>query len=352
MSVPVLKLTILSLLTLLLALPVPAQKKPSDPMHAFLRAQMGFSAADLEALEAGRAIAHQMKNRDPVDVNIFGAVRVDAPAELFVQQLRGIDGLERKLGINQAGQFQDPPRLADLEELTLEQADLHDLQSCRPGNCALQLPAKAIERFRKEVNWRAGDATDMANSVFRAFLFERLEAYRAGGLESLEPYDDRRQPISVAADFRLLSSPGDLPADLPELAYFLRAFPKGALPGASNIFYWNKGEFGMKPTTRLNHVVIYPTPAAVAQTGLRYVAATSQVYGNHYFSATLELRSIVDDPVQPGQRFYLFYTTKSRVSGLTGFVGMLIRPMVRSRARSGMERYLARTKATLERRPQ
>jgi hypothetical protein len=248
----------------------------------------------------------------------------------------------------QAGKFQEPPRLADLDALTLEKADLDDLPSCRPGNCALQLPVSAIERFRQEVNWRAAAASDAAHRVFRSFLFDRLEAYRAGGLEKLEPYGDRHTPVSAAADFRLLSAPGDLPADLPELAYFLRAYPRTTLPGASNIFYWNKGEFGMKPTTRLNHLVIYPPAKSATAGGLRYVVATSQIYGNHYFSTTLELRSIVDDPVQPGKRFFLLYTTKSRVSGLTSLVGVLIRPMVRSRARSGMERYLAMTKKIVE----
>jgi hypothetical protein len=346
--VPVFRLPILSLLTLLLAAPALRQATPEpDPMRTFLRGQMGFSASDLAALDAGRAVARQMKTRDPVDVNIFGAVRVDAAPEAFAQQLQNIDALERKLGINQVGKFHEPPQLADLDGLTLERDDFADLQSCRVGDCALQLPAAAIERFRKEVNWHAPDARQTADRVFRAILFARLETYRTGGLPAIEPYQDRAAPISVAEDFRLLSSPGDMPVDLPELAYFLRAYPKATLPGATNVFYWNKGEFGMKPTTRLNHLVIYPAPQP-SSGRLRYVAATSQIYGNHYFSATLELRSVVDDPVQPGKRFYLFYTTKSRVSGLTSFVGVLIRPMVRSRARSGMERYLGVTKKVVE----
>ena len=33
-------------------------------------------------------------------------------------------------------------------------------------------------------------------------------------------------------------------------------YPRSSLPGADDFFYWNMGEFGMKPTTRLNHVVI------------------------------------------------------------------------------------------------
>ncbi len=344
-----LRLPILTLVTVLLAGParVPPGALP-DPLRAFLSDQMNFSASDLETLQAGRAVARQMATRDPVDVNIFGAVRIDSPADAFVRQLQAIDDLERRLGVIQAGRFGDPPRLADLDALTLEPDDLADLRHCRPGSCEIQLPMRAITRFRRDVDWRAGNSADSANRLFRQVLFERLEAYRSGGLQALGAYQDRGEPISVAADFRLLAAPGDLPADLPELTYYLRAYPKAMLPGGSDLFYWNKGEFGMKPTIRLNHLVTYPVPAAAARGGLRYVVATSQIYSDHYFSATLELRSIVDDAAQPGRRFYLLYTTKSRVSGLTGFIGMLIRPMVRSRARSGMERYLNVTKQVVE----
>jgi hypothetical protein len=75
------------------------------------------------------------------------------------------------------------------------------------------------------------------------------------------------------------------------------------------------------------------------------------VYSSHYFSATLELRTVVDDPARAGHGFYLLYTTKSRVTGLTGFMGTLIRGLVRSRARSGMERYLTITRRMVEGQP-
>ena len=98
-----------------------------------------------------------------------------------------------------------------------------------------------------------------------------------------------------------------------------------------------------------------PLPAATvasldrrAPEPLRYVMATKQLYANHYFSATLELRTIVDDPQAPGRGIYLLYTTKSRVSGLTGFIGTLIRSIVRSRARSGMEQFLTLTRKAVE----
>jgi hypothetical protein len=346
--VRILRWSIVSLLALLpAAAPSGQTPPPRDPIRAYLTTQMGFSAADLAALDAGRAVARQMRVREAADVNIFGAVRIDAPADAFVQQLRDIDVFERKLGIMQVAKLHEPAVAADFDGLTLEASDVEDLQGCRPRACELQLPASSIGKFQVELARRGINATDTANRMFRAFLLERQQLYRSGGLALVGAYHDREHPIWPAAEFRLLSAPGDIPADLPELAYYLRAYPQARLPGSTDVFYWNKGAFGLKPTIRLNHLVIAPQPPD-APHRVRYVIATSQIYADHYFSATLELRSLVDDPAQPGKRFYLFYTTKSRVSGLTGMIGTLIRPRVRSRARAGMERYLMTTKKVVE----
>lgn len=346
---PIFKLTpIVSLLAIVLAAaPAGQTNAPRDPVRSFLTGQMGFTTADLSSLDAGNAVARQMKVREAVDVNIFGAVRIDAPAEAFVQQLRNIDAFERKLGILQVSNLREPPQPADFDGLTLEATDVADLVECRAGSCDLQLPASAITKFQSELGQRGVNTTETSNRLFRTFLFDRLQLYRTGGLPLVGAYHDRARPIWAANEFSVLASPGDLPVDLPELTYYLRAYPNATLPGSSDVFYWNKGAFGLKPTVRLNHLVIYPMPAG-APHRVRYVVATSQIYANHYFSSTLELRSLLDDPAQPGKRFYLFYTTKSRVSGLTGVIGMLIRSKVRSRARAGMEKYLAVTKKVME----
>lgn len=345
----VLRLPILSLVALMLALTgPPLASATQDLAHRFLHDTMGFSTGDVESIDAGRAMARQMKTREGVDVNIFGAVRVAASADAFLHQLRDIDRLERKLGIQQVGKFHDPPLLEDLDGLTLDQADVDALAQCQPGDCSLQLSARALTQFRTEVNWQAADAKAQVDRLFRRMIFDELQTYRNGGSATLDAYADQDRALSRANEFRLLSTVGDMPAERPELMHYIRSYPKGFLPGATDFFYWNKGEFGMKPTVRLNHVTIYPIAGPGMPETLRCIVATSQIYANHYFSATLELRSVVDDTAAPGTRFYLFYTTKSRVSGLTGFMSMLLRPMVKSRARSGMERYLDLTRNVVE----
>ena len=163
--VRILCLPILSLSLLALA-PAASLDGQRDLVHTFLRDTMGFSASEVSAVDGGRAIARQMRTRDPVDVNIFGAVRIAAPVDVFIRQLRAIENYERRLGVLQVGKFRNPPQPADLAGLTLERDDLLDLASCRVGDCEIQLAGTDIERFRA-LNWRAVDVSAAANGAFR-----------------------------------------------------------------------------------------------------------------------------------------------------------------------------------------
>ncbi len=151
------------------------------------------------------------------------------------------------------------------------------------------------------------------------------------------------------AEFAALDAQHAVPAELTTLVQRVLDGPRAPLGNSEEFYYWNKGEFGMKPTTRVNRVVIFPVAGQGERPdGIRYAVATVQLYASHYFSATFELRTIVDDDAQPGKAFYLLYTSRSRVNGLTGFVGSFIRPIAKSRARSGMERYLLNTRKAVE----
>ena len=259
--------------------------------------------------------------------------------------IREIDDFERKLNVIGVGKFNDPPRLSDLDALELIESDVHDLRNCRVGDCELQLSEKAMARFDARVDWDSVDAPAQATRIYREMIFDALRTYRVGGVDTLGTYADRNPATPISEEVHDLANPLDTPMPIPELTRFLREYPRSRLPSADDFFYGNMGEFGMKPTTRLNQVVIQPFPTGVASLpGLRYVIATRQIYANHYFSATLELRTLVDND----DGFFLLYATRSRVTGLSGFFKGLLRAIVKRRARSGMERYLTNTQAVIE----
>ena len=203
-----------------------------------------------------------------------------------------------------------------------------------------------MARFDALVDWDSADAPAQATRIYREMIFDTLRTYRVGGVDALGTFADRNPATPISEEVHGLANPLDTPIPIPELTRFLRDYPRSSLPGADDFFYWNVGEFGMKPTTRLNQVVIQPFPTGAASLpGLRYVIATRQIYANHYFSATLELRTLVDDE---DKGFFLLYATRSRVTGLSGFFKGLLRAIVKRRTRSGMEQYLTNTQTVIE----
>ena len=314
-----------------------------------MRDVLGLTSDQMDAVNAGRPVARIVPSRELQEVALAGAVRVGGLSTTLIQQFRTIETFEGRLGVGSIGRFQVIPKLEDVRGLTFDPQDLASLQHCEPGTCELQLTAEAIERFKTSVDWAAPDAGDRANRLLQLMLFEMLGAYKIGGIAALGTYQDRAGPASIGFEFQKLLGPRDLPVDVPDLTHYLSDFPRVTLRGAEDVFYWNKASFGLRPTIRLNHMTIYPlSDPRPRRDGLRYVVATKQLYASRYFSSTLELRSIVDDYAKPGKGFFLFYTSKSRVNGLPGLLGVVVRNAVKNRARTAMEQYLDFTKRTIE----
>jgi hypothetical protein len=332
----------------MIARPAPPGVQPSrqSQVQTFVRSKMGFSERDWRKLQDGEAVARLLDADDGQDVAVFGAVRVRTSPERLLERVRQIEDLERALGIEAVGRLGDVPMAADLARLSLTDKDLHDLSRCRPSDCELQLTAAGMQAIAA-IDWPALNASGQAHRVFREMILNQVRQYQSGGMSALSSYVDRDPPTDLAAEARRITRVGDVPVPVPELILALESYPRLPPRILESFFYWNTGSFGMKPTTRVNHVMILrlTDPARLAR-GAYAVTATRQVYANHYFSATLEWRTVFEDD-EPG-RSYLLYTTRSRVTGLSGFIGTLIRPLVRSRTRSGMERYLGHTRDVLE----
>jgi hypothetical protein len=133
---------------------------------------------------------------------------------------------------------------------------------------------------------------------------------------------------------------------LPELRRYLLEYPNASLPGADSYFYWEKVDFGLKPTIRLNHAVIYR-----GRTQGRDFAtvAIKQVYATHYFQTALDISVCVHDGAATDPGFYLFTLKGSQQEGLTGVKGSLVRKVIVDKTRTSMERALASIKRTVER---
>jgi hypothetical protein len=313
---------------------------------AYLVGRMGFDERDIKTIESGRPVARTVDGLAAEDIGVVGAIRIQAPPTSLLAKLRDIVSFEKSPSVLQIGLFSPTPSVSDLKGLALDADDVSALASCTPGACDLQLPDWLIRRFRADVNWRGPKAADTATAMMRQHLVDLVTAYRSSGNEGLGRYDDGRPAVHVSEEFRLLGFARDLPTPLPALASYLTDYPRAPLRGAEEYFYWSRVDFGLKPTIRVNHLTIYPVPDR--RDGLRYVAATKQLYASHYFSTALELRFLLSDPARPDDGFVLLLVTKSRIRGLSGLVGGTIRLVVKGRAARSMERHLTHTKKIVE----
>jgi hypothetical protein len=134
-----------------------------------------------------------------------------------------------------------------------------------------------------------------------------------------------------------------LPVYLPELHEYLLNYPKAKLDNVQAGFYWEKVNFGLKPTFRIVQKIVYR--GAIGKEPA-YAVAEKQVYASHYFQTALDLTVCVKDAQRPG--FYIITVKGSKQAGLTGLKGSIVRKVAVDKTRSSLERVLMTVKQKLE----
>jgi hypothetical protein len=314
------------------------QESAGREPYRFLRTS-GFAPADLDRLDRGEPLARVL-DTDKREVAIVGAIRIAAPRERLLDRYRDIPRLRGQI-VLQAAAFSVPPKVSDLAQLGIEAYDIDTIRACKPGNCGVRLSADNLAVFNRDVNWRAADWRPQAESVFRRLLGEYAAAYRATG--ALAEYTNKAEPLSVAEEFAAIFEQSRYFATTaPEFFTYLRNFPRAKLPGAEDILYWSKEDFGLRPVTSVTHLIIAP-PSISARPAL---IATKQIFATHYFDAALGLSLAFDDGAGG---FYMTVINRARTRSLTSFTRMMARSMVLRRSRDGLEDMLRSTKLSLER---
>ncbi|MBZ5688377.1 MAG: hypothetical protein LAP86_25440 [Acidobacteriia bacterium] len=314
----------------------------------FLRVQMHLSPSQIADIRNGQAVAKILPSPNPSDIFVFGAVYVHAKPVAYLQLMRDIARLSKLSGYLGAGEFSKSPTIGDLAGLSLDNDDIEDLKNCRPGNCDLQLPEESMEAARASIDWSSPDVVEQVNNLAKRRIMRLLEDYQHSGDRALGTYRDKRDPLPVAEQFRSLLSRVELfPQYLPDLNRYLLEYPNSKPDGTHDFLYWEKVNFGLKPTIRLNHGMVYRAPGLDHRV---YVLAIKQLYASHYFQTALDLSFCVPrSNASEEDGFYLITVKASRQAGLTGLKGGLIRKIAVSKTRSSLERALNSIKQNLER---
>ncbi len=316
-----------------------------DAAHAFLR-QIGLSGNELGDIDRRGAVSRTLPAADAREIATLGAVQIRVPAPFYIEQLRNIVEFKRSDAVRQIGTFSTPATVDDVAGLTLPRGEINKLQNCRVHDCNLQLSSDAIARFDAGVEWDGPNATIQANQVMREILVDLVNEYRTKGAEALMEYSDDRQPVSVAGEFEAMvtESPALL-GHFPEIFRHVRHFPASPpAQGVENLFYWSKEKVGPAEVVSVTHMSF----ARVDARPVVSVVASKQIYGSHYFDASLGLTLLLHDPAVEGAGIYLVYMNRSRVNALGGFFGGVKRSVVRSRTRSTMATYLVHARDRVE----
>jgi hypothetical protein len=319
--------------------------QPTEP-GKFFREFAGLSDEQIQDVRSGKAIAKVLQSPVPDEVFVFGTVYINSTPGQYLKLASDVDALLKIPSFLALRRFSDPPQLADLEGFTLDDGDLKDIQRCRPDHCEVQLPAETMEQFQRSVDWSAPDHAEKANRLAQQMVLDALQRYQQGGNSALGIYRDKNHPTQVAETFAsLLHEIKALPAYLPELEQYLLKYPDAKSDQIKSDFYWEKVNFGLKPTLRVVQVITYhgTSPDKPA-----YAVAVKQLYASHYFETALDLTVCVRDSADRGNGFYLITIKGSQQAGLTGFKGGIVRKVAVDKTRSSLQKALAVYKQQLE----
>jgi len=313
---------------------------PSD-LNQYFEKHVMLTREERAALNAGKPVTKLLDADPSNEIAVFGAVWIDAPVARYLALVRDIERFESGEAFRVTRKISSPPRAGDFAQLAIPADDVKDLRSCKLSQCELKLSASAIELMQREVDWRRADAGEQVNRLARDQLLKFVTAYLAGGNAELAVYRDTERPTFVAQEFTSLVD--RLPAlgeFMPKVRRYLLDFPNATLPNSESFVYWQEASFGLKPTIRVNHLVMAEDPSGA-------MVASKMLYASHYFWTALEIRALVRDP-QRGPGFWFVTESRSRSDGLSGFVGRLIRGKVRGEAEKGTAAVLQLTKTRLE----
>jgi hypothetical protein len=313
----------------------------NEPL-AFFTEQIGLTADQISSITAGDPVVKILHSKNSSELFVFGAVFVNAKPEGYAPLAFDMQRLRNSPNYLGVGRISDPPQFSDFAGFTLEPEDIASLKACTPGKCGVQLPAGVIRETRA-----AGNVAQQANHRIQTMALNLVRDYQQSGNRVLGTYGDSEDPFDVNAELRaLLGRSRVLPVYLPDLDRYLLDYPNAKLPGSQSVFFWERVNFGLKPTLRVNHGIAYRSegPRGAAQ-----VVVVKQLYASHYLQLAIDLTVCVPAPGRNG--FYLISLKGSTQQGLTGFTGSILKRIIQSRTRSAQERMLWNIKRSMEHKP-
>ena len=309
--------------------------------EALLADRLGAPAADVARFTAGEILASSVPASAPNEIATAGAMRTTGDLRRLLAWLKDIESFMRAAGTGNIGAINAPATAADFARVNLDDVDFTDLQSCRPGRCDFRMPSSYLDRFQKEVNWKAPDARTQAAALARSLVAEYVAAYQHGGDPALGAFHDQRQPNQATLQFQDMLRRATRVWDLayPFVSY-LETFPGKRPEGTVDRFYWTRDNVGRKPVFTLHHVAIQEFPDG------RVLVADKQFYASRQFDAALLIALAI--PTSDRKGFDLIVSVKARADAVDGVTGRMLRGRIEKEMTAGLKMYFEWIRASLK----
>jgi hypothetical protein len=326
----------------LLAVPAGHRAQPGDPF-AFFRPTVNVTRDDLQRLNRGDVLVRTLAH-EPGEVVVFAAVRTTADGPRLAAWIRDIADLKRSPYVTLIARFSDPPRLADLEPLRLDDDEVKAARRCRTGDCDFTLSSPEIAALQEAARTTGPSARAALDDAFRRIVLARLTRYLSEGDAGLPALADHDPPVSVRDTMLVLERrSGFLTTHFPRVADYLARFPHAAGDGLASLAYWSREQIGGQPSVNATHVVVVQSREEDLPETL---VVGKQIFASHYVSASIAFTAIVRGRMP--DEHYLVYLNRSQVDVLDRWYAGLARMIIERRLRSDAAGVFRALKARLE----
>lgn len=325
------------------AVPAIAQTTAVD-FRKFLTDKAGFSVEDLDVVDKGEIVVKMLPVTDKQEVAVLGIVRVNISGDLGSDAFAESLSQRKDSSFKGGGKFSSPPRAADLKDLKNEDRDFKELQKCVVGKCDLNLSAEMIKRFQSEIDWNAADHRERATDLMREMLSGYAGTYAAKGDDALGEYANRKEPVRLAENHRILLEGAQIVRQFaPEFYEYLKNYPKNKLDGVENELSWTMVDFGLNPMIALTHKAAFKRRTSGPE---QIFIAAKQFFASRYVDSSLSFAVFMR--MADSGAAYLIFTDRSRSDALDGLFSGMTRRVVTTEANERVTRVLGNARAKLE----
>ena len=276
-------------------------------------ASLPFSDAEKQQILKGDLVTAAAKVSLERELAVVMAFLVKQPPADLVAVFRKAGGLKSDPMINGHGEINGEGSLDDLRGVVLtpdaETAAQRYLNAAPGTEWNLDSPEIAAFSALKAQNPSGAAAVQHVEAQLRTVLLARYQAYRAGGLSAIAPYDrggSKRQP---GEELKSATEAAKLLAQYaPVFHTVLLKYPQAEAVGLEESFHWINFNIDNRPTLALTHRLSMPLDRG-------YIVADRHYYVGRSHNTVQAVAGLL--PVNEGT--IVFYVNRTSTDQLGGF---------------------------------